>query len=280
MYKKPPLPFEGNKKLWRKKFISLIESLDNNYMFCDLFGGSGILSHWIKHTKPEATVIYNDYDYYIDRLNKIEQTNQILEDLRELLKDVKRGSKLNKETKEKVIDILKQYDNPDLITLRGSLHYSRKVNTKCDNIESFSKYDFYNNIIKTNKQDVSNYLDGLIVEHKEWEQLYKEVKDKYKDKKIVFILDPPYIYADRTDYKNKYWKLNDSIKIMKILKDELFIMFNSTLSTFKETLDNLNNLFDLGVDYDILYNKMIKIYKSNRVDYCLISKKLEHKNNN
>ena len=117
MYKRPPLPFEGNKKLWRKKFISLIDSLDDDYIYCDLFGGSGILSHWIKKTKPESTVIYNDYDYYIDRLNKIEQTNNILDELRELLKDIKHGSKLSKETKGKVIEILKQYDNPDLITL-------------------------------------------------------------------------------------------------------------------------------------------------------------------
>ena len=280
MYKRPPLPFEGNKKLWRKKFISLIDSLDDDYIYCDLFGGSGILSHWIKKTKPESTVIYNDYDYYIDRLNKIEQTNNILDELRELLKDIKHGSKLSKETKGKVIEILKQYDNPDLITLRGSLHFSRKVNSKCDNVETFSNYDFYNNISKTNKPNVNDYLEDLIIEHKDWEQLYKEVKDKYKDKKIVFIMDPPYIYADRTDYKNKYWKLNDSIKIMKILKDELFIMFNSTLSTFKETLDNLNELFNLNINYNILYNKMIKIYKSNRVDYCLISNKLKYKNNN
>lgn len=280
MYKRPPLPFEGNKKLWRKKFISLIDSLDEDYIYCDLFGGSGILSHWIKKTKPESTVIYNDYDYYIDRLNKIEQTNNILDELRELLKDIKHGSKLSKETKGKVIEILKQYDNPDLITLRGSLHFSRKVNSKCNNVETFSNYDFYNNISKTNKPNVNDYLEGLIIEHKDWEQLYKEVKDKYKDKKIVFIMDPPYIYADRTDYKNKYWKLNDSIKIMKILKDELFIMFNSTLSTFKETLDNLNELFNLNINYNILYNKMIKIYKSNRVDYCLISNKLKYKNNN
>ena len=38
--------------------------LPESTVFVDLFGGSGLLSHITKRCKPEATVIYNDFDNY------------------------------------------------------------------------------------------------------------------------------------------------------------------------------------------------------------------------
>ena len=93
-----PLPFIGQKRMFAKKFIKVLEQFPDNTIFVDLFGGSGLLSHIAKRTKPNATVVYNDFDNYRIRLKHIPQTNQLLADLREMVgnsvprrKIIKRG---------------------------------------------------------------------------------------------------------------------------------------------------------------------------------------------
>lgn len=75
-YSKPPLPFEGNKKLWRKNYKEILKEYNDIEIFVDLFGGSGILSNWTKNTYKDAIVIYNDFDNYRERLNNIQTTNK------------------------------------------------------------------------------------------------------------------------------------------------------------------------------------------------------------
>ena len=54
-------------------------------VFVDLFGGSGLLSHIAKRSKPDATVVYNAFDNYRFRLKNIPQTNKLIADIRELV---------------------------------------------------------------------------------------------------------------------------------------------------------------------------------------------------
>lgn len=63
-YLSAPLPFMGQKRMFAKEFIKVLKHYPDNAVFVDLFGGSGLLSHITKCQKPEATVIYNDYDDY------------------------------------------------------------------------------------------------------------------------------------------------------------------------------------------------------------------------
>ena len=98
MFKSPPLPFQGNKTHWRKIITDIINNIKgdcSDYVFVDLFGGSGIVSHWVKNIKPASTVIYNDFDNYCDRLNKIDETNEQLKEIRKITKDYKENDKLS-----------------------------------------------------------------------------------------------------------------------------------------------------------------------------------------
>ena len=47
-----------------------IDEEGEGWTIVDVFGGSGLLSHTAKQLKPKATVIYNDFDGYNERLSK------------------------------------------------------------------------------------------------------------------------------------------------------------------------------------------------------------------
>lgn len=80
-----PLPFMGQKRRFIKEFKEALKTFDSKTIFVDLFGGSGLLSHITKRERPDARVIYNDYDDYHIRLQNIDKTNRLLADLRKLV---------------------------------------------------------------------------------------------------------------------------------------------------------------------------------------------------
>lgn len=80
-----PLPFQGQKRNFVKQFREVIASLDDSYTYIDLFGGSGLLAANIKDIHPNARVVYNDYDNYIGRCQKVAETNHILREMRIIL---------------------------------------------------------------------------------------------------------------------------------------------------------------------------------------------------
>ena len=73
-YLSAPLPFVGQKRMFAREFIKVLKQYPEDTVFVDLFGGSGLLSHITKCQKPNATVIYNDFDGYRNRLQHIPQT--------------------------------------------------------------------------------------------------------------------------------------------------------------------------------------------------------------
>jgi len=52
--------------------------LPDDSIIVDLFSGSRLLSHTAKQLKPTAKVVYNDFDNYTERLNRIDQTNKLI----------------------------------------------------------------------------------------------------------------------------------------------------------------------------------------------------------
>ena len=84
-YLSAPLPFVGQKRMFAREFIKVLKQYPEDTVFVDLFGGSGLLSHITKCQKPDATVIYNDFDGYRNRLMHIPQTNHLLADLRKMV---------------------------------------------------------------------------------------------------------------------------------------------------------------------------------------------------
>ena len=81
-YLSAPLPFQGQKRMFAKEYIKVLRQFPDNTTFVDLFGGSGLLSHIAKCQKPNAIVVYNDFDGYRKRLEHIPQTNELLTRLR------------------------------------------------------------------------------------------------------------------------------------------------------------------------------------------------------
>ena len=76
MYLSAPLPFVGQKRMFVREFIKVLKQFPDDATFIDLFGGSGLLSHIAKRCKPNATVVYNDFDNYRRRLENIPRTNR------------------------------------------------------------------------------------------------------------------------------------------------------------------------------------------------------------
>lgn len=68
IYNAAPLPFMGQKRRFLGEFRKALATFPDARVFVDLFGGSGLLSHTVKQERPDARVIYNDYDGYHLRL--------------------------------------------------------------------------------------------------------------------------------------------------------------------------------------------------------------------
>ena len=66
-YLSAPLPFVGQKRMFASEFINVLKQYPDDAIFVDLFGGSGLLSHITKCQKPNAEVIFNDFDNYRHR---------------------------------------------------------------------------------------------------------------------------------------------------------------------------------------------------------------------
>ena len=243
MQNKPPIPSQGNKKLWKNKFIDIIKEMGEYDIYVDLFGGSGILSHWVKHIFPSSTVIYNDFDKYEDRCKQIKETNEILTRCREVCKDLKKKQQIDEEKTKEIKKIFKEYSNPDLLTLKTQLHYTKRIDKNFKSFDDFFKEKLYNNLNGNDYTETGKYFEGLKIYSEDWHELFEEIIKKYNEKKILFIMDPPYLYTDKSQYKNNYWLLNDFLKLFEIIAGYDSLLFSSDKSGFKELIDATNKYF-------------------------------------
>lgn len=229
-YLSAPLPFQGQKRMFAKEYIKVLQQFPDGTTFVDLFGGSGLLSHIAKCQKPNSTVVYNDFDGYRHRLERIAQTNELLEELRAIV-DVPRSKPILGEVRKRVLDCIRKHEQKygyvDYITLSTSLLFSMKYATCFAEME---KEILYNRIKSTNYLLCTDYLDGLTITSCD----YKEVFEKYKDvPNVVFLVDPPYLSTDSKTYR-MYWKLSDYLDVLTILAGHRFIYFTSNKSSIVE----------------------------------------------
>ena len=249
---KPPLSFMGNKHHFRKEFIKiLIEQYDDNYIFVDLFGGSGILSYYVKATFPQATVVYNDFDNYIDRLQNIDSTVEVLKELKEFVtKEKIPHNKTMSDKRQECMSIIEKYSKKlesegkklDLLTLSPYILYSGSSFHEWD---VFKKQSLYNKLPKNFSQfdKIDEYIKVLktcVITHED----YKEVYDKYKhEEKVVFIIDPPYLDSNVQMYTGK-WKQKEYFDIIFLLEQPHYFLFTSDKSGFLSFVDWLDDNFD------------------------------------
>ena len=230
-YLSAPLPFVGQKRMFAREFIQVLKRYPDDAVFVDLFGGSGLLSHITKYQKPGASVVYNDFDNYRQRLENIPRTNVLLDKIRAVVASVPRRKFLPKKTKETILRLIEQeehrYGYVDYITLSSSLLFSMKYAT---DLTGLRKETFYNTVRKCDYSPCLDYLDGLKVISCD----YKELFDKYKDiPNVVFLIDPPYLSTEVGTY-TMTWGLSDYLDVLQTLVSTNYIYFTSNKSSIIE----------------------------------------------
>lgn len=228
--------------MFAQKFKEVLKEYPDNSVFVDLFGGSGLLSHITKREKPNATVIYNDYDNYRMRLNNTNRTNALLSDLRKLTIDCPRQKLIPEPIRGLILERLRQEETTgfvDYITISSSLLFSMKY---CMNLKDLQRESFYNNIRKQDYPLCTDYLNGLEIVSCD----YKELVKKYKNlPNVVFLVDPPYLSTEVGTYRMN-WRLSDYLDVLSILVDKSFIYFTSNKSSILELCCWMGNHPNIG----------------------------------
>lgn len=258
-YLSAPLPFQGQKRMFAKEYIKILQQFPDNTTFVDLFGGSGLLSHIAKCQKPNSTVVYNDFDGYQYRLEHIPQTNELLTRLRGVV-SVPRHKSIQGKEREQVLSLIREheclYGYVDYITLSSSLLFSMKYATA---YQEFEKETLYNCIKATDYYTCPDYLEGLVITSCD----YKEVFEKYKDiPGVVFLVDPPYLSTDVGTYK-MYWKLADYLDVLSVLAGYSFVYFTSNKSSILELCDWIGRNKHIGNPFE----KCTKVEFNARMNY-------------
>lgn len=245
-------------------------------MFVDLFGGSGLLSHITKCQRPDATVVYNDFDGFRQRLEHIPQTNRLIADCRAMVGDSVLHSKpIKGELRERIFQRIEQEERAvgyvDFITLSASLMFSMKYKLSVDGMR---KEALYNNIRTSDYPLASDYLDGLTVVSCD----YKEVYERYKDvPNVVFLVDPPYLSTEVGTYR-MYWRLADYLDVLNVLRDKPFVYFTSNKSSILELCDWLGRNRTLGNPFaeceKVEFNQHMN-YSASYTDIMLYTKRTD-----
>lgn len=281
-YLSAPLPFVGQKRMFAREFIQVLKRYPDDAVFVDLFGGSGLLSHITKYQKPGATVVYNDFDNYRQRLENIPRTNVLLDKIRAVVASVPRRKFLPKKTKETILRLIEQeehrYGYVDYITLSSFLLFSMKYAT---NLEELRKETFYNTVRKCDYNPCLDYLDGLEIVSCD----YKELFNKYKDMPdVVFLIDPPYLSTEVGTYTMN-WGLSDYLDVLQTLVGTNYIYFTSNKSSIIELCDWIgkNNAlgnpfigsekveFNAHMNYNSSYTDIMLYKKTDRSSYKEVS---------
>ena len=242
-----PLPFMGQKRMFAREYIKVLEQFKDSTVFVDLFGGSGLLSHITKCLRPDAEVVYNDFDGYRERLVNIPRTNSLLADLRGIAKDVPRLKPIKGAARERILERLEREEREwgyvDYITLSSSLMFSMKYKTS---LEGMRKETLYNTIRMTDYPLCADYLDGLAVVSCDYRELYERYKDVPG---VVFLVDPPYLSTEVGTYK-MYWRLADYLDVLNLLKGKPFVYFTSNKSQIVELCEWLGKNRTLGNPFE------------------------------
>lgn len=259
IYKTSPLPFQGQKRKFVKHFKEALTHFPSNTTYIDLFGGSGLLSHTIKTTYPNANVIWNDYDNFAHRLALIPTTNDIIAKLRLIVANYPKGTRIN-EVKPAILKVLRQYPPEDLdyITLSANLLFSGKYAT---NLQNLAKDGFYSKLAQT-PYNADGYLAGVERHQTDYRNLIVEFEHTPN---TVFILDPPYLSTDISSYAGaQNWKLKDYLHIVKCLNAmPHYIYFGSNKGQLLDLFDFLANEYDLPSPF----NNTTRVTVSTSVNY-------------
>ncbi len=234
LYKQAPLPFVGQKRFFlphfRKILDNYIQGNGEDWTIIDVFGGSGLLSNNAKHCKPNARVIYNDFDNYSERLKYIDDSNRLRKLLYAVLEHEPRR-KLSKPIIQKVKKIINNFDG--IIDIRALSTWLLFTGNHAKNIDDLFTFTLYNNIRKSDYAPADDYLTGLEIINQSYEQLLAKFSNQ---EKTLLLLDPPYICTAQNAYKDdRYFGMVQFLELMEFVRPP-YVFFGSTKS---ELLDYL-----------------------------------------
>ncbi|AAC23180.1 hypothetical protein A6J38_02400 [Haemophilus influenzae] len=231
-FKQAPLPFIGQKRMFLKHVeIVLNKHIDGEgegWTIVDVFGGSGLLSHTAKQLKPKATVIYNDFDGYAERLNHIDDINRLRQIIFNCLHGIiPKNGRLSKEIKEEIINKINDFKGyKDLNCLASWLLFSGQ---QVGSVEALFAKDFWNCVRQSDYPTAEGYLDGIEVIS---ESFHKLIPRYQNQDKVLLLLDPPYLCTRQESYKQAtYFDLIDFLRLINLTKPP-YIFFSSTKSEF------------------------------------------------
>lgn len=242
MYKSAPLPFQGQKRRYIGEFRRVLGEIRDARIFVDLFGGSGLLSHVAKRERPDAMVIYNDFDGYRTRLDNIARTNALISKLRDIMGGGKiKSQRIDSPLRERILEAIAKEDAAgyvDYITLAANLCFPGK---RATSYEGLSRQTLYNNVVSS-PYNASGYLDGLTITSCD----YRELVARYRNRPdVVFLADPPYLSTDVSTY-NMSWGLSDYLDVIASLTGQRYIYFTSSKSSIVELCEWLGRNAGLG----------------------------------
>ena len=245
-----PVRFSGNKKLWQEFIEKKALELPENATVVDAFGGSGIISYYITKIRPDIKVIYNDFDNYLNRVEHIEDLEQVRKDLQKICGKRTHGTlrknngldknPIDDEKKSKIIKYLNKRKDKNLFTdynvittwlthgfsardeISEDLSLVNGIPVDPLNIEYAKEY--YNTLkpLKT-KFDIRNLNKS------------KRLQNLLHDTSVYWVLDPPYRETDCYDYKNEFsQEIEDAIK--EIIKTNRVMLFcdKKEVSVYKQ----------------------------------------------
>ncbi len=235
-YKQAPLPFIGQKRNFITHFTDVLNTAiaddGDGWTIVDAFGGSGLLAHTAKRTKPQARVIYNDFDDYHLRLQHISDSNRLRQQLTKILSAAPRSKKLSPATKQAVIDCLSNFAGfVDIKTVSTWILFSGNF---ANSVDELAKKTLYNRIRLSDFAEAADYLNGLEIVKQDFEQL---LQPYLNDSKFLFVLDPPYVCTQQGMYANDtYFGMVEFLRLMRLVRPP-FIFFSSTRSELLDYLD-------------------------------------------
>ena len=226
-YNKPPLPFMGNKRNMLRHIRKVLETMredgqiDSETIFIDCFGGSGLISHNIKQWYPSNRVIWNDYDNYQERLNHIDTTEQLRQEIAKILQarepQTLKNAKLHPHTKEAILTLLQEQSDAfiDYTTISSYLLFSGNYATT---LQELAKPTFFYHTRPQQLQS-TGYLAGV----ERVQADFIELLDSYKDiTNKCLILDPPYLQTQVGNYKDSFQLGQFFALIERVSKPYLF----------------------------------------------------------
>lgn len=239
-YNKPPLAFMGNKKNMLKHIKQVLQYMqgdgyiNDETIFLDVFGGSGLISHNIKQWYPKNRVIWNDYDNYQKRLDGISDTEILRAKIYEVFDINNTKEKATQAQKQEILYFIKDFESKghyvDYVSLSTYLLFCGNY---ADSLESLSKHGFYNRVAKE-ALNAKGYLQGV----GRVQQDFKALLDSYSHiQNKLLILDPPYLQTQIGNYKDCF-KLGQFFELIQRVSKP-YIFFGSENSDIIESFEYL-----------------------------------------